>query len=87
MIVNSAKPLKLKTKADVHYVNATEIALTEIGAPIYNTTMLGPFVKLTKIVKLKTMEAAIQEVLAKLPHAIEEKNINAMKAAYNAVKV
>ncbi|MBN1159610.1 MAG: 2-oxoacid:acceptor oxidoreductase family protein [Candidatus Diapherotrites archaeon] len=87
MIVNATKPLKIKTKAKVVYVDVNSIAMKFLGVPIYNTTILGAFVKLTNIVKLKTMEAAIKVVLEKMPHAVEEKNVQAMKACYDVVKV
>jgi len=76
-------------KGTVWYVNAFQIALDIIGRPITNTAMLGAFVKATeeKFVTLDALIEATKEVLSvKLPEDIVNKNIEAIKKAYDEVK-
>jgi pyruvate ferredoxin oxidoreductase gamma subunit len=59
-------------------VNANRIAVEEIGRPITNTTMMGALVKATGLVELESLEKQIEH---RFP-AIAEKNIKAMRRAY-----
>jgi pyruvate ferredoxin oxidoreductase gamma subunit len=90
MLINSPKPAKeftedFETKAKVHTVDATQIALDVIGKPIPNATILGGFVKLTNIVKLESLKKGItEEVHGK--KAIRDKNIKSAVKCYGVVK-
>ena len=62
----------------VAVVNANKIAIEEIGRPITNTTMMGALVKATDLVDIVSLEKQIEH---RFP-AIAEKNIKAMRRAY-----
>ncbi|MEE8167378.1 MAG: pyruvate ferredoxin oxidoreductase subunit gamma [Candidatus Hydrothermarchaeales archaeon] len=82
IIVNtekSPKKLGLKIKAEIRTINATKIALEELGRPIVNTTMLGAFVALTKEVSLESLEKAVSR---RFPEKLASKNLKAVQAAY-----
>jgi pyruvate ferredoxin oxidoreductase gamma subunit len=64
-------------------IDATKVALDVMGKPIVNTTMLGAFVKATKLVSLKSIEYAINEKFGK---EIANKNIKAVRRACSACK-
>jgi pyruvate ferredoxin oxidoreductase gamma subunit len=59
-------------------VNATKIAHELLGVPIVNTTMTGALIRATDVVKLESMDEPIQNRFGR----IAERNINAMKRAY-----
>lgn len=59
-------------------VNATEIALRELGSPITNTAILGALVRATGVVKLETLE----EVMKQRFKQYAEKNVNAVRRAF-----
>lgn len=67
----------------LYIVNANRIALEEIGRPITNTTMMGALAKATGLVELGSIEKQIQH---RFP-AIAEKNINALRRAYEETEV
>ena len=81
IIINSEEKPKLNFKS--YYVNATKIAVETLGRAIVNTSMLGAFAKATKLVSLKSIEEALAE---KFSNDLLEKNIRAVKKAYNEVK-
>lgn len=60
-------------------VDATNIALEEIGRPITNTAILGAFAKITGSVSLESLEQAINDNWS---GRIAEMNINAVRKAY-----
>lgn len=64
-------------------VNANKVAVEEIGRPITNTTMMGALVKATGLVKLETVEKEIEQ---RFP-AVAEKNVRAMRRAYEEAEV
>ncbi len=71
----------------VYTIDATGIALEEIGRPIPNTVMLGALVKLTGVVKTKDIEKSIRKKLgAKLSEAMLKGNIRAVERAFEEVK-
>jgi pyruvate ferredoxin oxidoreductase gamma subunit len=82
---------KLKMKIgsngeDIHAVNATKIALDELGRPMTNTAMLGALVKVSNIVKLKTVTEELRAKFAgKFKEDIIAKNVKAVERAYNEV--
>ncbi len=72
--------------AIVASVDATEIALKHLRAPIVNTAMLGAFVRVSGVVKLETVEKVVEERFADRPHIVKP-NIEAIREAYNSVRV
>ncbi|MBA7502181.1 Pyruvate synthase subunit PorC [subsurface metagenome] len=64
-------------------VDATGIAKEILGLPIPNTTMLGAIVKATELVKLESLERAIEHRFGRLA----DKNIAAMRVAYERTEV
>jgi pyruvate ferredoxin oxidoreductase gamma subunit len=63
-------------------VPASELALKHVGRPLPNAALLGAFARLTGIVQLKSVAAAISE---KFSEKIAAANIAAATAAYDAV--
>jgi pyruvate ferredoxin oxidoreductase gamma subunit len=87
LIVNTthkAKDLAKITGFDgrIATVNATAIAREELGVPIANTTMLGALIKATAMVKLSSLKTPVEHRFGRLA----EKNMAAMKRAYEAIK-
>jgi len=64
-------------------VDATKIALEELGLPITNTTMLGAFLKATGLVDRDFLEEALTERFGRLA----EKNKKAMARAIEETKI
>ena len=60
-------------------VDATEIAMKELGTPITNTSILGALVRATGITKMETLENIFKDKFK----AYAEKNITAVKRAFN----
>jgi len=71
-------------KAKYAVVDATTIALKELGAPIFNTPMLGAFAKATGLVKLESLIHAAKE---KFPGGAGERNARAIERAYKETRV
>jgi pyruvate ferredoxin oxidoreductase gamma subunit len=59
-------------------IDATIIARELLGAPIVNTTMLGALIRATGVVKLESLFEPLEKRFGRMA----EKNINAMKKAY-----
>ncbi len=59
-------------------VDATEIALRELGTPITNTAILGALVRVAEVVRLETLEEVIRQRFKQYA----DKNINAVKKAF-----
>ena len=81
MIVNSNKD----SSESIIAVDATQIALDIIGKPIFNTTMLGAFVKVTGIVSIESVIEAIKQEFEKMPERIVVKNVKACERAYEVI--
>ena len=64
-------------------VNATKIALEELGLPITNTTMLGALLKAREIVPLESLVDPLKNRFGR----IAEKNIKAFKRAYEETEL
>jgi len=74
---------KLSTRdAHVYAVDARRIALDVLGRPIYNTAMLGA---LLKTAPLTSFESVAKIVRARFPGTLGEKNVEAVKRAYEEV--
>ncbi|HOO97397.1 MAG TPA: pyruvate ferredoxin oxidoreductase subunit gamma [Caldisericia bacterium] len=85
-VVNTAKTpaeVGLPTKAKVITVNATQIAVEELGRPIPNTVMIGAFAGATGLVTIESVEKAVRE---RFPGELGEKNAKACRRAYEAAK-
>jgi 2-oxoacid:acceptor oxidoreductase gamma subunit (pyruvate/2-ketoisovalerate family) len=88
-IVNTAdEPPKvrenLKTqKGELWAIQATQIALKILGAPITNTAMLGAVARATKIVSLESIEKTVKE---RFRSDLAEKNFAVIKEAYQEAK-
>ena len=70
-------------KYRVATVPATRIALEETGRPIMNTAIMGAFAAYSGEFSLESLIKAVEE---KFPPAIAEKNIAAVKKAYQYAK-
>jgi len=68
--------------ARVYSVNASRIALDTLGRPIYNTAMLGALIKVAPVT---SFESAAKVVRERFPGTLGEKNVDAMKKAYEEV--
>lgn len=68
-------------------VNASEIALEEMGRPIPNTPMLGALVKVADTISLEVLlEDITKKFSKKFRKQIVEGNLRAIKRAYEEVK-
>jgi pyruvate ferredoxin oxidoreductase gamma subunit len=82
VIVNTKKKPDIKG-FEVKTVDATKIALEELGKPFVNTPMLGALVKATGIVKIDSLVNAIKE---RYPGEVGEKNARAIKKTYEELQ-
>ena len=64
-------------------VNATKVAVEELGLPITNTTMLGALLKAREVVPLESLVDPLKNRFGR----IAEKNIKAFKRAYEETKL
>jgi pyruvate ferredoxin oxidoreductase gamma subunit len=78
---------KLSCKnVNLFLINATQIALDEIGRPIPNTPMMGALVKATEILELKTVNKSLEKKFGKkFSQKVIDGNLNAVKRAYEEV--
>jgi pyruvate ferredoxin oxidoreductase gamma subunit len=88
LIVNTAKTAKeiaeiTKFKGKIATVDGSSIAWKELGVPITNTTMLGAVIKCTNAVKLESVKEPVDHRFGR----IANKNLAAMKRAYDEVKI
>lgn len=87
VIINTSMPkssINLKiSKANLYVLDATKIALDELGRNIVNTVILGAFASATGLVSLDSLEAAVKQKFGSKGKALVEKNISAVKKAYN----
>jgi len=88
LVVNTARPAAeirktLNYQGKLATVDASAIALQELGTPITNTTMLGAVIKATQVVKL----ASVAEPLEHRFGRIAARNQKALQRAYDEVKL
>jgi len=86
VVVNTAKSadeLGLDTKAKVITVDATNIAVEELGKPIPNTVMIGAFAGATGLVTIDSVEKAVKH---RFEGDLGEKNAKACRRAFNEAK-
>jgi pyruvate ferredoxin oxidoreductase gamma subunit len=74
-----AVPEDIRANYKVAVIDANIIAKEVLGVPIVNTTMLGALIKASGIVTLESIEGPLKKRFGKLA----EKNLNAMKRAYD----
>lgn len=70
---------ELITKGQIYTIDATNIAIRNLGSPVVNTAILGAFVAITGEVKLESICDAITD---RFPNHVAKKNIQAVKEAY-----
>ncbi len=71
----------------VYTIDATGIALEEIGRPIPNTVMIGALVKVTGAVDVKDIEKSIRKKFGeKLSEGVLQGNIRAVERAFKDVR-
>jgi len=88
LIINTKKqPEQLRKEFGYKWllatVDATRIAREILGVPIVNTTMIGALLKATGIVKMESLIEPLTHRFGRLA----ERNINAMKKAYQVTLV
>jgi pyruvate ferredoxin oxidoreductase gamma subunit len=88
LIVNTAKSpdeirKDLNFNGTVATVDGTGIARKEMGVPIANTTMIGALLKVTGVMELDAMKESVEHRFGR----IAQKNLNAMKLAYDEIKI
>jgi pyruvate ferredoxin oxidoreductase gamma subunit len=81
IVINSKEPHKFHG-VKVASIDATSIAIENLGVPITNTVLLGALVKVTKIVSLDSIIKAVQNTFK---GKLAEKNVTAIKLAYERV--
>lgn len=65
-------------------INATKIAVEEIGRAVTNTAMLGALEKIHEVVPFETLTRITHDTfMHKLGEELTEKNLNALRRAYN----
>lgn len=83
VIINSSETIKLNIETKkIFFSPATEIALKIFGKNIVNTVILGTFAKHTGLISLQSLEKAIKEKFKYKGAKIIQKNLNAIKKAY-----
>ena len=87
VIINSAKDkqeIKLPIPdKNLFVIDATKIAMEEIGKNIVNTVILGAFAKATGLVTLESLKKAIEQKFSAKSKSLVDKNIAAITRAYN----
>jgi len=84
------KELGVKSNIKVYTLDAYDISLKTLGRPIPNTPMLGALIKATGILNFENMLVSVRDKLSikmgRKGQDIIEKNIEAIKIAYNSLK-
>lgn len=88
LIVNTPKTpeeirQELNFQGTVATVDGTGIARKEMGVPIANTTMIGALLKIIGVMGLDAMKEAVEHRFGR----IAQKNLTAMKRAYEEIKI
>lgn len=93
LVVNTSKNIKpilrdLGFKGNVYCVDATKIALEELGKNIPNIALVGALIKASdeKIIKLNHLNKKIEELLKVKGESIINANMKAARRAYDEVK-
>jgi len=88
VVVNTKKqPEQIRQEFSINWslatVDATTIARELLGVPIVNTSMVGALLRVTGVVKLESLFEPLRQRFGRLA----ERNINAMKKAYEETLV
>ncbi len=88
VVVNTKKPAEqirqeFGISSSLATIDATKIARELLGVPITNTTMVGAVIRATEVVKLESLLEPLRHRFGRLA----ERNINAMKRAYEETLV
>lgn len=90
LVINSAhtadevrKEKKLEKVKNITTIDATTIALEQLGRPIVNTVMLGAAVAVKEMVSMESLEKAIDDIMK---GSLGEKNKMAARIAYDMIK-
>ena len=88
MVVNTPKDAaeierEFGVKCSLATVDATHIARELLGVPIVNTSMIGALLKTAEVVKMESLVEPLKERFGRLA----ERNIDAMKRAYEETKI
>ena len=88
LILNTKKSLDeavalFERKYKLAVVDASKIAQETLGVPIVNTTMVGALIKAMDVIKLESFVGPLKNRFGRLA----ERNINAMKRAYQETLV
>lgn len=87
VIINSTKKksqIKLDMpKKNIFVIDATKIALDEIGKNIVNTVILGAFSKSSELISLEGLKKAVKQKFSPKGKDLVDKNIKAVAKAYN----
>jgi pyruvate ferredoxin oxidoreductase gamma subunit len=88
VVINTTKPAEqIRQEFSIGWplavVDAARIARELLGVPITNTTMVGALIKATGVVKLESLIEPLEKRFGRLA----ERNINAMKRAYEETVV
>ncbi len=87
LILNSSQPLEKQPSQNlktVGWINATQVALDEIGRDIPNTCLLGALAKITGWLSLDSIKEALGDYLE---GSILEKNMRNAERGYHEVEV
>jgi len=76
-------PQEIRDNHKIAFIDANLVASEVLGVPIVNTTMLGAFIKASGVITLEVLEEPIKHRFGKLA----EKNINAMKRAFEETQI
>jgi len=86
LIVNTARDADIRTKAQVHRIDITELALKETGHDIPDTAMAAAIAKISGIARLESVLKAIEIELGRLEKEDIEKNKRLAQKAWMQVK-
>jgi pyruvate ferredoxin oxidoreductase gamma subunit len=79
--------LKLKKGQTVHLVDATKVAIAELGRPIPNTPMIGALMKVTGLLPVDSIAGGIRKKFGKkFGEKIVEGNVRALQRAHDEVR-
>lgn len=87
LIANSSQPFKQQPEGNVSLagvVNATQIALDEIGRDIPNTCLLGAFAAATKWLNLESIVGCLKDYFS---GDILERNVRSMQRGFREVTI
>ncbi len=83
VILNSAFPEKYREYPQIITIDANQIALEALKAPITNTAMLGALIGASKIIEVSSVIASLADYL---PEKILAKNVQIIQKAYEIGK-